>query len=256
MKLKFYRHATFEMFLGPNKVLVDPMFMPGRSFWPSPWTGDFRRNPLINFPSRAPESGNEAVLITHHHFDHFDRQAAKLLQKEVHIISPRNGTGRLQRMGFRNVNGIAPGQQLTVNDILITAIPVKHAERFDPLLYKKGVGYIVERGSDRIYISGDTILFDELPRLLERFRISLAILYGGAATLPFWGRHTLSFAEIRRLLEYLRPANAVIMHLDTLTHCREDRKRYLIEYKELSDQGGLILPVPGEEFVFETDNKL
>lgn len=197
MRLKFYRHATFMLTIDDRRLLVDPMYMKKGSLPPIPSTSNLLRNPLEDFPEAYPElADSDLVLITHHHFDHFDRLAARLLPSRVTIVTPENGAGRLRRMGFQSIVPMRPHRRLELHGLEILATPVKHTQRFGGLLHKRGLSYLMRTSRGNIFVSGDTTYFAELVACLQAHEIDLAILYGGGARIPILGRHTLSHEEV------------------------------------------------------------
>jgi L-ascorbate metabolism protein UlaG (beta-lactamase superfamily) len=152
-------------------------------------------------------------------------------------------------MGFCNVHAVAPRDVVPVSGIRIAALPVRHAERLPSLLYKPGVGYLVSSaGEPGVYISGDTVLCDDLVEALRACEIQAAILYGGGARIPILGRHTFSHREILTLAELLPSSTIVVVHLDCLNHCPEtgDRLAATIEKAGLGQR--VLLPIPGEQY--------
>ena len=253
MKLKYYRHATFLMTIHDRKFLVDPMYMKKGQIPPIPFTLNFHRNPLQNFPGEYPViEEKDVVLITHHHFDHFDKIAAKKLCKRSLVISPANGFKRLQRMGFVNILPMCPGQNVEIKSFKIHAVPVKHSQRLEKLLYKPGIGYLIEFAKGNIYISGDTVLFNDLADFLKKYSVDLAIFYGGAARIPLLGRHTLSGEEILSLINDIQPRSSVILHLNGLNHCTEDRQDVKASVDSVNITSEVILPLSGEEHIFDS----
>ncbi len=251
MRLKLFRHATLLLMIDDRRVLVDPMYMEKGSLPPIPTTLNLRRNPLDDFQGAYPElSDADVVLISHHHFDHFDRVAASLLPKGISIVTPRNGARRLRRMGFHDIYPIDPGEQLEINGLRIRATPVKHTQRLGKLLYKPGVGYLTQSSGENIFISGDTTYFTQLVGNLQDCRIDVAILYGGGARLPILGRHTLSHREVLLLAEQLDVRDCVVVHLDSLNHCPEGRRDLEKAIQLAGSKANVVAPLPGEELSF------
>lgn len=251
MKLKFYRHATFLLTIQDTRILVDPMYKKKGSLPPIPSTLDLRRNPLEEFPGALPElSDSDIVLITHHHFDHFDRTAAGALPKRVAVVTPENGIKRLKKEGFQNIVAMRARQRVEIRGLTILATPVKHAERLGGLLYKPGLGYLIQGCRETTFVSGDTTYFEELVTCLQPYPIDVAILFGGGARLPVLGRHTLSHREVLFLAEQLGPRHCVVVHLDSLNHCPESRQELRRAAVKSSLRSSVITPLPGEQYSF------
>jgi L-ascorbate metabolism protein UlaG (beta-lactamase superfamily) len=251
MKLKLFRHVTLLLMIDDRMVLVDPMYMKRGRLPPIPTTLKLKWNPLEDFSGAYPElSEADIVLITHHHFDHFDRVAASLLPKGIPIVTPRNGARRLRRMGFHDIHAMNAGEQLVIDRLRIRATPVKHAQRLGRLLYNPGVGYLIEASGGNIFISGDTTYFAQLVADLRGCRIDVAILYGGGARLPIFGRHTLSHREVLLLGEHLDVRDCVVVHLESLNHCPEGRRDLEKLMQSCGTKANVIAPLPGEELSF------
>ncbi len=228
------------------------MFMRKGSIPPIPSTLNLRKNPLEDFIEKPPKiTDSDVLMITHHHFDHFDRKAAKEVSKQTLIVSPVNGYKRLLRMGFKRIVPMSPGQDVAIKDFSVHAVPVKHSQRLDKMLYKPGLGYLLQFTKGSIYISGDTILFKDLLDCLKKFHIDLAIFYGGGARIPILGRHTLSSEEIVSMIMSLKPGIAMIVHLNSLNHCIEDRIAVMKRIEAANLPSEVILPLPGQEYTFE-----
>ncbi|UCG61745.1 MAG: MBL fold metallo-hydrolase [Candidatus Zixiibacteriota bacterium] len=247
----FYRHAMAVISLGGVRMLVDPMNQKAGRLPPVPSVMDFRWNPIQELTLPFPRlTSNDILLITHHHFDHFDRAASLEIDKTIPVVTPENGVRRLQRWGFKNIHPLRPLQRTTIGEIEIEAVPVKHTERLGKLLYKPGVGYLIGANNKTVYISGDTILFDGLLNCLKDVRIDLAVLYGGGARIPLLGRHTLSHREIISMVRSIKPGLAVVTHLDCLNHCPETSD----QLSEMLNKDASDLPIriaePGREYSF------
>jgi L-ascorbate metabolism protein UlaG (beta-lactamase superfamily) len=120
----------------------------------------------------------DAVVLSHHHGDHFDDRAAAGLRKDVPIFTTPHAARKLTRQGFTDVTGLPPWTSGSVDRgngfLVVTALPGKHApaalQPFLPpvmgsLLSREGFG--AER--DDLYISGDTLLFDGIDAIAERY---------------------------------------------------------------------------------------
>jgi L-ascorbate metabolism protein UlaG (beta-lactamase superfamily) len=237
--------------MGDTRFLMDPMYQKKGRFLPVPSSFNFRWNPIKEFPGPPPEvTDRDILLITHHHFDHFDKIASKKIDKQIRVVTPWNGVKRLRRRGFVNILSLRPGESIIVDNIEIEATPVRHSERFPGLLYKPGMGYLLKAPEKTVYISGDTVLFDGLYEHLMNSKIHLAILYGGGARIPFLGRHTFSHDEVLQLQQAIQPDLTVVTHLDCLNHCREKSRELKARIEKLPGDGELRVPEPEVSYRF------
>ena len=102
----------------------------------------------------------DAILITHHHDDHFDSKAVEMLRQSGTIIITNSVVGAeiegAETLGESNRTFV--GSWLTVE-----AVPAYNVERTQYHPKERGDnGYIVEIAGKRIYIAGDTELTPEM----------------------------------------------------------------------------------------------
>jgi L-ascorbate metabolism protein UlaG (beta-lactamase superfamily) len=96
-------------------------------------------------------------------------------------------------------------------------------------------GFVLEwvgQENGALYISGDTIYFDELPKLRDHFVIGTALLHLGAVhfwpPLPPFIRFTFNSSEAVRMTELLELKQVIPIHYerDVWSHFREDIASY------------------------------
>ena len=166
------------------------------------------------------------VVLSHHHGDHFDEVAAAELDKRVPIVTTQHAARKLRGQGF--VNPIAlqtwESQAFTSGDrsVRITAMPGKHAPQPLEALLPPVMGSMLDfetagEGTFRLYITGDTLLFDDLGEIPRRFPdIDLALLHlGGTRVLGVLV--TMDAAQGVRALQIVRPKTAVPIHYHDYT---------------------------------------
>lgn len=120
-------------------------------------------DPLYHFPARYGQShetlhplsefGNvDAVLITHHHEDHFDPEAIReYYGEDVPVFMPAESTALAAKAGLTNVHGATPGQSFTVGTLRVSAVPSVDGTG------DAQVAWVVEGGGRKIIHAGDTL---------------------------------------------------------------------------------------------------
>lgn len=149
-----------------------------------------RRAPALRVEELPPL---DMVVLSHLHGDHWDRVAEASLDHNVPVVTTPHAAKRLHRRGFANTSGLQTWQHRTLHSgdtrATLTALPGRHAPTPINRLLPPVMGSLLEftRGAERrrIYISGDTLLIDELAEIPRRFPgISAGILHLGGTRLP------------------------------------------------------------------------
>ncbi|MBA0126409.1 MBL fold metallo-hydrolase [Haloechinothrix sp. YIM 98757] len=170
--MRFLGHSTVRMDLGGTTVLTDPV-LTGR-------VGPLSR--VTPNPDAGSYAGVDLVLISHLHADHLHLPSLRLLGADVRIVVPRGAGTWLRERGFRRVEELDVGGQLTERDVRVTATRAVHSgHRWGPRLthgpQSPAIGHLLEANGLRIYLAGDTGLFDGMSSLGPV----------DVAALPVWG---------------------------------------------------------------------
>lgn len=184
-------------------------------------TGTRQTNPAIDLHSLPPI---DAILLSHYHADHFDQEVETSLRRSLPILTTPHAKHHLHEKksaeenfnqvydldhyesAFLNVEAtlsstipamritgmpgkhVPPGPLSVANDLL-GAVPPTNGWMLE-LGYKASSGEGDEssfRSGYRIYISGDTLLVDELKEIPERYQgqeIDLMLIHVGGTTIP------------------------------------------------------------------------
>jgi L-ascorbate metabolism protein UlaG (beta-lactamase superfamily) len=140
----------------------------------------------------------DAVLLSHMHGDHWDRVAQNGLDRSLPVVTTPHAAKRLRKRGFAHSVALDTWQQHTITKdgvtVSVTALPGRHAPTPVNRMLPPVMGSMVEVGGPtgatrRLYISGDTLLIEELNEIPRRFPdIDAGVLHLGGTRLPF-GRH-------------------------------------------------------------------
>ncbi len=204
------------------RLLTDPTFdPPGRSYRFGWGTGSRK---LVG-PSVTPaELGQiDAVLLTHdHHEDNLDPAGRAMLPSAGVVVTTEAGAGRLGG----GARGLAPWQSTADGDVEITATPCRHGPPGSRPIVGDVIGFALRwpgqtRGA--LWISGDTVLYDEVRQIPSRIGISTALLHLGGVRFPITGpiRYTMTAQEAIELCGLIRPRTAIPIHYEGWKHFRE-----------------------------------
>ncbi|MEV6314363.1 MBL fold metallo-hydrolase [Streptomyces sp. NPDC051776] len=215
-------HSCLLIEIGGLTLLTDPWFSERTAYHPG--------EPIAFGVADLPDL--DAVLISHHHYDHCDLEAfASYRDKDVPMLVAAPVVERARRAGFREVRALYPwestrlgahagragrtdgtgdgasGGSFRLEDLTVTAVPARHK------VYE--VTFVVQGGGQTVYFAGDTLLVPELQELAGRFpHIDLLLVpTNGLRLRPLFNRQVvMSAQEAATLTSWLRPRVAVPHH--------------------------------------------
>ena len=165
------------------------------------------------------------VVLSHMHEDHFDREVERKLDRDLPIVTTPHAAADLTSKGFRAARALNTWEALTVTKGAhgsgSTATPGAHGPGFLAKMLPDVMGSLLEfensRGGSafRIYITGDTLLFDELKEIPRRFPdIDLALLHLGGTM--FFGvvMVTMDPRQGVEVIRLVKPKTAIPIHYD------------------------------------------
>jgi len=228
IEIKKIFHSTFLITFPENiTILTDPYF-----------NNESPANlKLIETNNTKTESlpKIDIILITHEHFDHFDKEAINFIvnrDKSI-VVAPLEVTKQLElQKNYERV--VKVDDEITVATVKIKVIPAQHYQSFYP------VGYILEKDNKTIYFAGDT---SSLPNIYKH--INLAIM-------PAGGVFTADLFEFISMARQLKCDYAIPMHYNTFDlikidteklKCRCDEKLKNSEIKLLNNNESFYLDI-------------
>lgn len=205
-------------------VLTDPNFLHRGQ---RAYLGYGLSTPRLTEPALSVDQLPEldAVVLSHLHGDHWDRVARHGLDHDLPVLTTPHASKRLQWQGFPRATGLRTwGSQVLVRgdrQLRVTAVPGRHGPgRFRHAL-PPVMGSVLEFGPvsaepvTRVYISGDTLLFDELAEIPRRFPdLDAGVVHLGGTTLPGGLVVTLDGRTGADLVQLVDPAVVVPVHHD------------------------------------------
>ena len=216
----FIGNATVLLRVAGFTILTDPTFIHKHE---QTWLGGGLHttrliDPAIELADLPPL---DLVLLSHFHGDHFDQVAERDLDRSLPIVTTPQSAQELAERGFTNCLPLETWDSLDVEKggarLRITATPARHGPPLIDLVLPDVMGSVLdvttaEGRSVRLYITGDTLVIDELKEIPERFPdIDIALLHlGGTRVLGI-----LVSMDAKMGLEAMRiidPALAIPVH--------------------------------------------
>jgi L-ascorbate metabolism protein UlaG (beta-lactamase superfamily) len=226
IRLTHISTATLLLEIGSLRLLTDPVFDPAGGHY---FFGYGTHSVKLTEPAIKIENLGriDAVLLSHdHHEDNLDRAGRAFLPQAKQVITTSAGAKRL--MG--NAVGLKAWQSTTLEaediKIKVIAAPAHHGTLGSHIIVGETTGFILEWEGQRhgaLYISGDTVWFNGLREIGQRFRIGTAILHIGAARFPIMGpiRFTLNAKEAVQIVHALKPHTVIPIHYEGWKHFKE-----------------------------------
>lgn len=181
--------ATVILRYGGFTILTDPNFLHAGDHVHLGYGLTARRltNPAIEIDELPPV---DFCILSHYHGDHFDHIAEERLRKDLPIITTGHAAGELKDKGFTALTALDTWESVTVEKgeatARITSMPGKHGPVMVEPFLPTVMGSMVEfqpapnRTALRLYITGDTLMHDDLREIPQRYpEIDLALIHLG-----------------------------------------------------------------------------
>ena len=221
--LRFIGNATVLLRLGGFTILTDPNFIHRGEQIPLGYglTTTRLTDPALEIEELPPL---DLVVLSHWHADHFDRVAEERLPRSLPILTTPEAARELGERGFEAAIALETWQTASRDkdgtQLSITAMPGRHAPSALAVALPDVMGSLLELapGSDqpgiRVYISGDTIMYEGLREIPGRYpQLDLALVHLGG-TRVMGVTVTMDADQGVELLQLLRPRMAIPIHFD------------------------------------------
>jgi L-ascorbate metabolism protein UlaG (beta-lactamase superfamily) len=227
VKITFFGHSFFKAEFNGTKILFDPFI---NNTCPEP---AFKRISKCT-ATKSDLAEINAILVSHEHFDHFDKKAIESIVKQTNacVIAHDSVLNQLS-LERRFLFSLSLNQKISFRNLSIECVTAHHPESFYP------VGFIVSSEGKSIYFSGDTALIDDF-----------ADVNADVALLPIGGTFTMDCVDCVKATKLIKPKYVIPMHYDTFEMIKAD----VNEFKRKIEKSVLttkpVLLKPGESFEF------
>ena len=166
-------------------------------------------------PFQIAEDAHDAdiILVTHDHYDHFDRESiTRIMKDNTVLVAPvgmKKEIGSLAGSGDRFF--MSPEETVSIGEIQVQAVPAYNRLKPFHLKGSKWLGYVVTMDGVRYYVAGDTDAVAELSS------VSCDV-----ALVPIGGKYTMDAKEAAKLINEIRPQAVIPTHYGSIVGKAED----------------------------------
>jgi L-ascorbate metabolism protein UlaG (beta-lactamase superfamily) len=196
-------HAVLEITVGGKVLLIDPYFS---------------KNPAAAI--RAERARADFILVSHGHHDHVGDAVAIAQRTGAEVISTPGVARWLTGQGAARTVGQEIGAVRTHPFGTLQLTKAVHDGKLpDGSPGGDPAGFVIGAESgERIYVAGDTFLFDEMADI-GKGGIDLAVL-------PIGGKYTMDPKDALQAVKLLRPKRALPYHFGTWDIIEQDPNRW------------------------------
>jgi len=289
--LYFVGTATTIIEWAGIRIMTDPNFLhAGDHVHLGPGVSSQRRtNPAVGLHD-LPRI--DLILLSHYHEDHFDRKVEASLRRDLPIITTSHAHSQLTNKGtdsFTNISALDAFQSIMVDigahvipgrcQLRITAMPGKHVpsnsvvESLNSIVHAIPPvnGWMLELGRDdgpashdfvcgyRVYITGDTLMVDDLKRIPEVYRdkrIDLMLAHLGGTMIPsptlapLALMVTMDAKQGVELIRLIQPDLTVPIHYDDYDVFASSLEEFRTEVERAGLEGEVVYLDRGEKLRF------
>jgi len=209
-----------------TRLLTDPTFDEPQAYDAGTITLVKKTGPATDPASLLPI---DAVLLSHdQHWDNLDHSGRAFLAHAPRVLTTSAGASRL--------GGSAEGMEIweTVavqgadnNSVRVTATPARHGPVGIEPISGDVVGFVVtpENSSGSIYVAGDTVWYEGIAAIKDKFDIRLAILFTGAAQPRGTFHMTMGSNDAIEFAHAFPQASIVAIHNEGWEHFMESQSQ-------------------------------
>ena len=248
------RYAGFTILTDPNFLHAGDHVHLGYGL-----TSERLTNPAINIEDLPPI---DFCVLSHYHGDHFDQLVEEKLQKDLPIITTPHAAGELSEKGFTGPLALETWQSVNVEGsgarVRITSMPGQHGPGLVDFAMPEVMGSMLDFESQsgekmlRLYISGDTLIHDDLNEIPKRFPgVDLALIHlGGTRVMGILV--TMDDEQGVEIMRIIEPETAIPIHYNDY----DVFKSPLEDFKRAAEEAGLterlVYLAHGETYNFKT----
>ncbi len=253
MKFQQIRSASVKVIYDDVTFLIDP------------WLSDpcpeevkrqalkerrFITQPIVPLPFPAEEivQTTDVCIVSHDHADHF---SADYLPKDIRMIFQNEKDENLGRcMGFTNT-AFFETDVMHFGDVTVYRTPGRHGST-DEMAEKAGPvsGFVfVKENEKTIWIAGDTVYYDEIPQMVQKYRPDVIVVNSCDAR-GRSGRLIMDTDDVIKTCQCAPDSVIIASHMDTVSHAHLSRKELKENLAGTPYEKQVLIPADGETVSF------
>jgi L-ascorbate metabolism protein UlaG (beta-lactamase superfamily) len=259
----FIGTATVILRFAGFTILTDPNFLHAGDHVHLGYglTSERLTEPAIDISELPPV---DLCVLSHYHGDHFDRIAEERLPKDLPIVTTEHAAGELKDKGFTAAVSLDTWESAEfvkgAAHLRITSMPGQHGPGIVDFALPPVMGSVLdfEREGEnllRLYISGDTLVIDELNEIPKRFPgVDIGIFHlGGTRVLGIMV--TMDDEQGVEAIKIINPDTAIPVHYNDY----DVFKSPLEDFQRAAEAAGLnekiVYLAHGETYEFKAPSK-
>jgi len=257
------RYAGFTILTDPTFIHMHEKVNLGFGLYTTRLT-----NPAMNIEQLPPL---DLVILSHFHGDHFDQVAVRELNKSLPIVTTPHATEELSLRGFTNPQQLDKWESISFVkgnvQLQITATPGRHGPLPVAMFLPQVMGSILdfkvkEEDTDsssrhllRIYITGDTLVFDDIKEIPKRYSdINIALLHlGGTKVMGIMV--TMDAKEGLEMFNIINPRKAIPIHYNDYDVFKSPLEDFQHKVKEAGLEDRIHYLYHGETYTIDVNRK-
>ena len=247
------RYAGFTILTDPNFLHAGDHVHLGYGL-----TSERLTEPAINIEDLPPV---DLCVLSHYHGDHFDQLVEEKLRKDLPIVTTEHATAELTNKGFTEAIALDTWESVEFKKgeaiLRISSMPGQHGPGIVDFALPPVMGSVLDFETEngerllRLYISGDTLVNDELKEIPARYpNIDIGIFHLGGTRI-MGVLLTMDDEQGVEAIKMIDPDTAIPIHYndyDVFKSPLEDFKRAAAE-AGLSEK--MVYLAHGETYNFE-----
>ena len=157
-------------------------------------------------------------------------------------ITTTSGAARLGE----NAIGLLPFSSISLNEkVTVTGTPARHGPAGTEHITGEVTGFIVETKRIQIYLTGDTVYYEGIGKIAERFRPAYVFVFAGAARARGPFNLTMGSNDVLDTASTFPDATIIPLHFEGWSHYTESEKELEQAFQAVGLRHRLRLPERG-----------